>query len=384
MVRMRSPLAGAALLLLLAGAFCSGESKEERTGRELAKEVERDAKLVTDSATVARVSRIGQALAAVAKRDEVRATYGWSQPADFSYQFKILDCDDINALSLPGGIIYIYRGLLEFTESDDELAGVIAHEVAHAAHHHFAALEKKQSKMDLVVGLIAIAGSLSKLRGDDLANLVYGAQSVGVARLSGYGREAEFDADRTSVVYAQKAGFDPRGILRFLGRLNSYQEQHGEMRNLGIFQTHPPSEERSVRIAEELAAMGVEIDLREAAHLATAQVEPTRIGNKEFWTVKLAGKLVCTMADADGLTSRDRAEKTKAAINSLLKGGLNPMDLKTRPARGELVARDGVILSVTPADSAVSGLPAEEILAQAVQAIRYALWSDWIKTGRRG
>ena len=382
MYRMRLLLAVAMLLMVSAVPSFPNWTKEEQIGRELAEEIEKDAKLVTDPEMVARVNRIGQAVAAVAGRDEVPATYGSSTLAGFSYQFKIVDRDEINAFSLPGGLIYVCKGLVNFVKSDDELAGVLAHEVAHAAHHHMTALLRKQSRMDLFVGLVAVIGSLSKMKGNDLANVLYGAQSVRVARMTGLGREAEFDADRAAVVYAHKAGFDARGILRFLDRLTSYQEQHGEMRNLGILQTHPRGEERSIRIARQLAAMGIDVDLREAAHLAVAQTEPAVIDGKSVWTVKVAGRLVCATADANGVSSRERAEQTKAAINALLREGLSPIEIKAVPGSSELTARGKVIVAVTAADSAISQVPAEAILARAADAIRYALWSDWIKKGR--
>jgi predicted Zn-dependent protease len=380
MFRVKLLFAVAVLLTAAIVPSFPKESREEQTGREFAKQFEEDNKLVTDAKVLERVNRIGQALAAVAKTHEVPTSYGSPDLANFDYQFKVVESDDINAFSLPGGIVYVYNGLIKFANSDDELAGVLAHEVAHAAHHHVMALTRKQSKMDVVIALITLAGGLSKMNRNDLVNVIYGAQSVRTARLTGYGREAECDADKTGVIYAHEAGYNPRGMLRFLDRLAQYQEQRGEVRNLGIFQTHPPSKERLALIAGQCTSIGVKVDRRETAHLAKAKAELTTINGRQLWTVMLAGRRVCIVADAEGITSKERAERASEAINKLLRDGLSPLDIRTNARTGELRGGGKVILKVTAADSSVSGMTPSAALAQAADAIRYALWSDWIKT----
>ncbi|MBI2843627.1 MAG: M48 family metalloprotease [Armatimonadetes bacterium] len=358
----------------------SNESKEVKIGRENAEQFEKEAKLVEDPDIVERVNRIGVKLAQVAKAHEVPAEYGSSDLSDFDYRFKVIDNQDINAFSLPGGFIYVYRGLIDFVKSDDELAGVLGHEIAHASHHHMMFLMRKQSKMDSVVALIALTAALSKMNGRDLTNILYGAQFVRTARLTGYGQTAEFDADSTGVIYAHKAGYDPRGILQFLEQLTDYQQKRGEVRNLGIFQTHPPSVERSTRVAQQLADLGVQVDKRQAADLAAAEISLTTVNGRNLSTVSLAGRKVCTVADDNGVSSYQRAQKTRAAINELLREGLSPFELRDNPSTMQLSGRKRVILQITSADSAAIGLPPTTLLARAAEAVRYALWSDWVKT----
>ncbi|HOK54837.1 MAG TPA: M48 family metalloprotease, partial [Armatimonadota bacterium] len=167
MFRLRLLVAVIVLLTAAVLPALSKDSDEVELGRKLAERFEEKAKLITDEALLEQVNDIGQRLAEVARTLEVPAGYGSSDLAGFDYQFKVVDNEDINAFSLPGGIIYIYSGLIDFVETDDELAGVLAHEIAHASHHHVMALSKKQSKMDAVIALVALAGGLGKMDGRD-------------------------------------------------------------------------------------------------------------------------------------------------------------------------------------------------------------------------
>jgi hypothetical protein len=379
MLRMKILIAILTIVIAASIPTFSSESKEAKAGRELAAEFEKSAKLVSDPAVNDRVDRIGQALAAVAKTNECTADYGSSELADFDYHFKIIEDKDINAFSFSGGYVYVYKGLLDFSKTDDEIAGVLAHEVAHAAHHHMAALMRKQSRLDTYIALIALAGGLSKMRSQDLTNVIYGAQFIKTARLTGYGQQAEFDADRAAVIYARKAGYNPCGILQFLSRLTDYQESQGEIRNLGIFQTHPASVEREERIAEQVKGMGMDVDLRDIQHLAKAKAEPVNINGKELWQVVVADKPVCTIADAGGISSQERARQVSDSINAILRTGLAPTEVSTNAGRSEMACGGKVVLNITPADSAIKGEAASALLDQAAEAVRYALWSDWVR-----
>src|SRR5262249_439382 len=111
------------------------EDPEVKVGRDSAAETEKEVKFITEPAIVERVNRIGQEIAAIANSTEIPATWGDPKVKKFNYSFRVVDDKDVNAFSLPGGFIYVNKGLLDYVHSDDELAGVLAHEVAHAAHH---------------------------------------------------------------------------------------------------------------------------------------------------------------------------------------------------------------------------------------------------------
>src|SRR5207247_1497435 len=114
-----------------------------------------------------RLNKIGQEIAAVANVEKVPALWGNAEVKKFSYTFKIVDDKDVNAYSLPGGFVYVNKGLLDYIHSDDELAGVLGHEIAHAAHHHMMKLLKEQSKMQPFLPLAILAMVLAGGKGSD-------------------------------------------------------------------------------------------------------------------------------------------------------------------------------------------------------------------------
>ena len=112
------------------------DAAEIKLGKDAAVQVDKDMKLITTGPELDRVVKIGNKLAAIAASVNVPATWGINRLSKFDYTFKLVDAKDINAFSLPGGFIYVNKGLVDAVQSDHELAGVIAHELAHAAHHH--------------------------------------------------------------------------------------------------------------------------------------------------------------------------------------------------------------------------------------------------------
>jgi len=365
------------VVLILSAAIpsFSVESKEEKLGKQTAEQLDDELEFITDEKIIERVNHIGQTLAQVANTYEIAATYGESRLAGYSYKFKVVDNKEINAFSLPGGYIYVYKGLIDFAKSDDELAGVLAHEIAHASHHHVLAMSKKQTRMDLMLVLVALAGGLGKMDNKDLVNVVYGMQAIRTARLSSLGQEAEYDADRTAAIYMVKAGYDPRAMISFFDRLNSHQMETGTVRNLGIFQTHPGTEDRLIRIAQQCQEMGLEVDMRDITKMAKAEAHPIEVNNARLWKVTLAGKDVCIFSD----DAKARADGLCKAINEILREEPERLDISLDPDNGELRISGKPVLSITRADCAVAGMEMDEMLRCAAEAIKYAVWSDQIK-----
>lgn len=184
---------------------------------------------------------------------KVKPSYGNSNPTNFQYSFKIIDDKDVNAFALPGGFVYINKGLLEYVQSDDELAAVIAHEVAHVEHHHAMQLNKAQQKAMLGMMAAILAG---KAAGMEVSDAVMIANLINTARMSGYGQKAELDADRTAVGYLAATKFNPTGMLTFMERL-ARDEGRKPSINWGIFATHPPAYLRAREITAELEARGL-------------------------------------------------------------------------------------------------------------------------------
>lgn len=194
-----------------------GTEKEVQIGQALSKQFEKEYKLVEDTSVQERVDIIGQKIAAVCDR------------RDILYHFKVIDEKDVNALSLPGGYIYINSGLIEHAANDDELAGVIAHEVAHVTAKH------SMKKLQALYGytflniLTAVTTSPDFKQGVDLAFLQI---------LTGYSREDETLADKLAVKYTKKAGYDPVGMVSFLEKLKEVHQKE-PLKPYNYWRTHP-------------------------------------------------------------------------------------------------------------------------------------------------
>ncbi len=332
------------------GASCGvNQKEEERMGASAAQEVDHSAKLVTDPAITARVDRVGQAIAAIANQYEIPAHYGCSQVFKFKYKFKVIDDKEVNAFSLPGGHIYINSGLLDLMNTDDELAGVLAHECAHAAHHHMAFLLKKQSRMDQLSALVALAAVLGNVRGADLNNLLLGTQLLKTGSLSSYTQQAEKDADRTAVSYLVRSQYNPQGLLEVMRKLEAKEEESPEL-PLGIYQDHPASYKRANAVIKAMREEGVKVDLRKVRGTAYAQSVPVGTDGKVYQVV-ISKQVVYEPASlASGVSSKTRADSICKTINTLLDSGIKAKDICEDPAGNRLVAKGVEVIKVERED----------------------------------
>lgn len=160
---------------------------------------------------------------------------------ELQYTLTVVEDNTVNAFALPGGYIFVHTGLLAFAESDGEIAGVLAHEIAHVDRKHGMSRIKRQLGMAFLLQLI-LKKSEAK---EELGKI--GAIAINLTQL-GYGREAEYEADRYGVYFMEKAGFARKEVLNFWERI---LEQTGGKENpafLQLFSTHPPTSERIKRI----------------------------------------------------------------------------------------------------------------------------------------
>ena len=365
-----------ALTVILSAACESSLQKdEERLGREYAADVEKHAKLVQGE-PAERVERVGKALAKVACELEVPARYGSSEVCKFDYRFKVVQDKDVNAFSLPGGYIYVNTGLLDLISSDDELAGVLAHEIAHAAHHHMTKLLRKQSSVDKYVALVALAGILGNMRGRDLNNLLMGAQMIKVGKLSGYTQEAEKDADRTAVAYMVKSNHNPEGLLSFMRKLEEKHQENPTL-PLGIFQTHPAPYRRVAAISQAMQEEGIKVNLRHITDVACAKSVPADQGGDRY-RVMVSKKVIFEPAALKcGTTSKERAEQMAKRINEALDAKITSRDIRQDGAGASLAAKGVEIVRVEPEDAA-NAEAARTLLDKARAALEYAVWADWL------
>lgn len=206
------------------------KSQEIDIGQAAAQDVEAQYPVDTDPRLNDLVNTIGQNLARYSTRPNLQ------------YTFKILDIDEANAVSLPGGWVYVYKGLIDDTRNDpDELAGVIAHEIAHIAARHHADLMGRDLYAQLLIGM---------LTGVDIQMFASFFADLTLLRWS---RKHEYEADELGIDFMYKSGmYDPQGLIDFFAMLEQeHKDDPSQFEQM--FRTHPVTAERIKRAQQHLA-----------------------------------------------------------------------------------------------------------------------------------
>ena len=211
--------------------------REVALGQNIARQVPKEFEISQNPLYIERVRTIGAKIAAVCDRKEL------------NYYFDIIDNDDKNAFSLPGGFIYIHRGLLDILDSDDELAFVLAHEVSHIVARH--SIKKLQASMGY--NLLMLATIPAEKSPQFYQGLSFALAQIMVA----YSRLDEFTADEMAVKYVELAGYDPLAGISVTEKLYKQHAQE-EARPLSYFRTHPYPVQRITHIKEVL---GIPLDI---------------------------------------------------------------------------------------------------------------------------
>ena len=182
-----------------------------------------------------------------------------SQDADNKLDFHFLPVADraINAFATPGGIVVINEGLMLFADNESELAGVVAHEIAHVTRRHIARLRAELQTTSWISALILIAGLMASTYNPELAQLaVHVGTSLPIEQQLSYSRNLEYEADRSAIRLMAQARINPRGVSRFFSKL---QAREGRRQVPEFLRTHPltigrlrSAEERAARYPEDL------------------------------------------------------------------------------------------------------------------------------------
>jgi predicted Zn-dependent protease len=210
-----------------------GEPEEIAIGRDLAATLLGAAPLVPDPRMQRYVNSVGRWIASQSERP------------DLPWQFGVLDAPQLNAFAVPGGTIFITRGLLERMKNEAELAGVLGHEITHVVKkHHLKAIQK---------------GAMTALAGDAMQMAVQNKSAGANEKLVSFGKEMyargldkgdEFEADRLGVVYAARAGYDAYGLPSVLQTLQAMNAQDSAVALM--FKTHPAPGERLDMLSEKM------------------------------------------------------------------------------------------------------------------------------------
>ncbi len=228
------------LLMTSCGVILQSVEKDKELGHETARQVEIDMGIYSDAAGARYLNRIGEHLVKV------------NPDQTFDYQFAIIDQYVPNAFALPGGYIYVSRGLLALTNSEDELAGVMGHEIVHVSRRHSA----RQMAKARMPTLFALPGAMvGAVISKDLGNLLMAPATIfGGGYLAFRGRQDEFESDQLGQQLAAKAGYDPAALAPILARLEAFSEAYaGQQRIPGFFDTHPSTPDRVDRVTRDAA-----------------------------------------------------------------------------------------------------------------------------------
>ncbi len=233
-----------------------------KLGRQAAAEAEQQFPILNDSESASYVSRVGQRL--------VYAIPSEFQHPEFSYYFKVINARDINAFALPGGPMYVNRGMIESSRTEGEMAGVMAHELAHVALRHGTAQASKGQKYGLLAGILGIGGAI--LGGPAGAAAQIAGQGVGVYFLK-FSREYETEADILGAQIMARAGYDPTDLANMFRTL----EQQGGSSG-GFLSSHPSPANRYNRIMEEARLLRIENPVRDTRDFERVQARLRSMG----------------------------------------------------------------------------------------------------------
>ncbi len=225
-----------------------------KLGRQAAQEAEQQFPLLRDQEVQSYVEEVGRRL--------VSAIPSQFQHPEFQYYFKVVNARDINAFALPGGPMYVNRGMIEAARTEGEMAGVMAHEISHVALRHGTAQASKGQKYGLLAGIAGIAGTI--LGGPGVGQL---AQAPFAVYLLKFSREYETEADILGAQIMARAGYDPRDLANMF---RTIQEQGGGSSG-GFLSSHPNPSDRYERISREAQMLRVNAGTRDSREFARVQ-----------------------------------------------------------------------------------------------------------------
>ena len=231
----------AVLFALVLSACDVPEEQEAAMGSEAAQEIGSQLPLVRDPYINAYINELGDTIAKRTSR------------ADLDWNFAVVNSHQVNAFALPGGYIYVNRGLIEATSTVDELAGVLGHEIGHVVQRHSVEQMQNRQKIGAVAQLTCILTNICESGLGQAA-----IQIGGTAIISRYSRADEFEADSEAVENVLRARIDPAGIPSLFEVLMSTRERTPGVVE-GWFSTHPLEESRidnARRLIEQAGAAG--------------------------------------------------------------------------------------------------------------------------------
>jgi predicted Zn-dependent protease len=229
---------GLALGACAAATACSVSEREEREiGSNSAAEIDSQLPVVEDTVITRFVERLGGSMTSRTSR------------ADLDWRFAVMNVWPVNAAALPGGFVYVTRGLIEQSDRLDELAGVMAHEVAHVVRRHSVKQIERSEKQNVGLALLCtLTGACRRLGGAIAVQVGLDAQSAQ------YSQSHEAEADSVAVVITRRAGIDPEGLPRFLEKVLAQRAEQPTPLE-AFFASHPTDQARIAALRRQIASL---------------------------------------------------------------------------------------------------------------------------------
>ena len=262
-------------------AFAMSTQQEINLGKQLNKEVDDQSVIVTDPFLTDWVNSIGAKLAAHRAR------------IDVTYHFEIIESNEINSFALPGGFVHVDMGLLNFATSDDQVAGVMGHEMGHIERRHVVTLQNKANILSILIGVLSVLSPIGYLLGGtagDLADLKFS-------------RIDELQADQYGLLLMSESGYDPQSMVDTFVDLG--QTEAGAPDEDKYFRDHPAPEDRVAHLlgypelsqatSSSITAAGIHDQIEgrysySEARLQTASVErPGQCARAQFHRIGESG-----------------------------------------------------------------------------------------------
>jgi predicted Zn-dependent protease len=258
----------------------------------------------------------------------------------FEYYFKVIDSPEVNAFALPGGYIYVTRGMLAYINSEAELSVILGHEIGHVTSHHAVT----QMNKSIASALLTIAGLIASqdIRREAGAWVTVTTQ-LSQHILSGYGREAEMQSDELGIIYSHSAGYDPRAMADFFRKLKSRERFMGASYH-GFLATHPDTIERIIAAEDKsgiVAARGGSLEKNENKY--KSKIEGLSYGGVSGNKFKKTDSYIHIYTVKNGDTFRtiakDAAKDERIALEIALINGKNVDDTLTSGEKIKIIMK---------------------------------------------
>lgn len=246
------------------------EGQELALGRQASAQISQQMSMVEDPALQAYVQNIGEELARKSHR------------SNLEYRFEVVDSADINAFALPGGYIYMNRGLMAYLNSEAELAAVLGHEIGHVTARHGVRQQSMAMGSNLLGQLVTIGTGVQAA--GDLSNM------LGSALVKGYGRDMELEADGLGAQYLARSGYRPDAVLEVIGALkdqDTFARQQAAAAGKkvesyhGLFASHPTHDQRLQQVVGQASELSTGADQRIGREVYLKAIDGMVYGDSE-------------------------------------------------------------------------------------------------------